>query len=655
MPISKLTSLPFPPPAVTPFSASGQGLVASVNQLIDKSVASLKSLPASPQTETVYNVIGFYAGSTVGGGRLVWQPSTSKSLHNGVTYYAPEAITAWNGTQADIATLLGWSGSGSGVWVRVGIESVLFEMAGAILDANPATGTGTDNTLSVNKCLATGLPVTFIKGFCKVTDRLNMVNNQIMSGSGRSASVFVISTDFNLSATGVVRLGTSEPGAQIRDVGFSFVQANQGVRANCTQYPWAIDASAIPRFILDNIRIEGAWNGVNATGNCGGASIGFMEIGALNVGMEVNGSLDFFHVNTLHFWPFGFTNKTTLLNGVYYDGVGTSLKYGLCDGADFGTISMFRTKMEITSSATAGISNDFGRIQLDGDGARLIISGGINSISQLYTTKSGASATNSIQVSAGITSITELTHIGSNPQTDFVVNGGALLISGGLISWLNSATTVATVSAGQLVIEGCKIRVNPTTVYTSNLAAQSSTGELVFQNNTFDLKTSGSGVAVSYATDVEGNYCLSNRLSGYTTSNPVAAALGVYQGTVSYIPVITGATVAGVGTYSVQDGKYTFMDDRTVFFSASITWSAHTGSGGTRISLPHNLADFGQRVPLSTYYADLTVGANREVGSFVGTSGNVLAVRALDPAGGVALEFFDTAGTINISGFYRRA
>lgn len=134
MPISKLTSLPFPPPAVPPFSASGQGLVASVNQLIDTSVASLKSLTTSPQTDTVYNVIGFYAGSTVGGGKLVWQPSASKSLHNGVTYYAPEAIAAWNGTQADIATLLSWSGSGSGVFSRALDDYISADMAGALGD-----------------------------------------------------------------------------------------------------------------------------------------------------------------------------------------------------------------------------------------------------------------------------------------------------------------------------------------------------------------------------------------------------------------------------------------------------------------------------------------------------------------------------------------
>lgn len=140
MPISKLTSLPFPPPPTPPFSASGQGLVASVNQLIDTSAASLKSLPSNPQTDTVYGVIGFYAGSTKGGGRLVWQSSASKSLHNGVTHYAPEAIAAWDGTQAGLPTLLNWTGTGSGCWVRSDLQGfVTPEMAGAAVGFDSAS------------------------------------------------------------------------------------------------------------------------------------------------------------------------------------------------------------------------------------------------------------------------------------------------------------------------------------------------------------------------------------------------------------------------------------------------------------------------------------------------------------------------------------
>lgn len=144
-----------------PLNSSGTQIRDTVNQLIDAHVSSLKSLPTSPQTDTVYNVIGFYAGSTVGGGKLVWLPSASKSLHNGVTYYAPEAIAAWNGTQADIATLLNWTGSGNGVFVRLLDGYVTPEMAGAVGDLL------TIDTASVQKAIDAGASMkvtTFLLG-----------------------------------------------------------------------------------------------------------------------------------------------------------------------------------------------------------------------------------------------------------------------------------------------------------------------------------------------------------------------------------------------------------------------------------------------------------------------------------------------------------
>lgn len=102
----------------------------------DKSVSHLKALPATPTSGVVYSVIGFYSGSTAGGGLFVFNPDGDKSTHNGVKAYAPEALQAWAGTQADIATLLNWTGVGSGVWVRILNGFVTPEMAGAVGDGS---------------------------------------------------------------------------------------------------------------------------------------------------------------------------------------------------------------------------------------------------------------------------------------------------------------------------------------------------------------------------------------------------------------------------------------------------------------------------------------------------------------------------------------
>ena len=162
MPISKLTSLPFPPPAVPPFSASGQGLVASVNQLIDTSVASLKSLPTNPQTDTVYSVIGLVSGSTIGGGFFVWSPSTSKTLNNGSNIVTPEAISAWDGTLANISQLISWTGTGTGCWVLLSsmFSPSALGMEGRVnLSELPETNFYITNNVSV-----ADLPVGWLQG-----------------------------------------------------------------------------------------------------------------------------------------------------------------------------------------------------------------------------------------------------------------------------------------------------------------------------------------------------------------------------------------------------------------------------------------------------------------------------------------------------------
>ena len=104
----------------------------NINELIDENVLvkgdvdSLKEnttlyngIKALPQIEgTILNVKGFYADTSVGGGQFYYDPLKDKTEHNGGTVIAPEALTAWDGSQGDLATLLDWTGSGSGCFVR---------------------------------------------------------------------------------------------------------------------------------------------------------------------------------------------------------------------------------------------------------------------------------------------------------------------------------------------------------------------------------------------------------------------------------------------------------------------------------------------------------------------------------------------------------
>lgn len=90
------------------------------DEIYARSVNSLKSLVAYTPTlidGQKFDVTGFYANTKVGGGVFTWDASRSKTEHNGGTVIAPEAITAWDGSQVNLSQLLNWTGAGGGCFV----------------------------------------------------------------------------------------------------------------------------------------------------------------------------------------------------------------------------------------------------------------------------------------------------------------------------------------------------------------------------------------------------------------------------------------------------------------------------------------------------------------------------------------------------------
>lgn len=185
-------------PGSTPASSGGTGvgawmLVSSVN---NQTVSHLKVLPSAPVAGVVYNVVSFYDGwaavSAVpsGGGPMVWNATLSKSTHNGVTHYSPESLSAWSGTQADIATLLNWSGSGSGVWVRVNISGAInVKMAGAVGDGTAIDTASVQAAVDVT-ALAGGSYALYVpEGVYKLSMPINMVTALRVYGDGCSPYV----------------------------------------------------------------------------------------------------------------------------------------------------------------------------------------------------------------------------------------------------------------------------------------------------------------------------------------------------------------------------------------------------------------------------------------------------------------------------------
>lgn len=104
-------------PSALTFSQMDGNLHRVETELNARYVDGIKNL--STTALTPQRVIGYYVGSSLGGGVFLWDATKSKTLHNGGTVIAPEAITAWDGTNANLSTILSWTGTGSGCFVRV--------------------------------------------------------------------------------------------------------------------------------------------------------------------------------------------------------------------------------------------------------------------------------------------------------------------------------------------------------------------------------------------------------------------------------------------------------------------------------------------------------------------------------------------------------
>jgi hypothetical protein len=121
-----------------------------------------------------------------------------------------------------------------------------------------------------------------------------------------------------------------------------------------------------------------------------------------------------------------------------------------------------------------------------------------------------------------------------------------------------------------------------------------------------------------------------------------------------FTPTAAGATTAGVGTYTVQDGFYTRIGNR-VIFNFRVAWTAHTGTGLLRLrGLPFASSSAGNsQTPVALRLNNLASPASTIVQGYVnlGTTEVVLESVAVagGPAGGLSM---DTAADVMVAGSY---
>lgn len=123
----------------------------------------------------------------------------------------------------------------------------------------------------------------------------------------------------------------------------------------------------------------------------------------------------------------------------------------------------------------------------------------------------------------------------------------------------------------------------------------------------------------------------------------------------TWVPVVYGTTTAGTGTYTAQSGYYNIIGE-ICFYTAYLSWSAHTGSGNIRISglpfvaktdaAPHTISG-------STYHSGLSLSAGYTLFVTTNNATDILSLKQVPSGGGTASDVpIDTSAFLIVSGFY---
>lgn len=152
-----------------------------------------------------------------------------------------------------------------------------------------------------------------------------------------------------------------------------------------------------------------------------------------------------------------------------------------------------------------------------------------------------------------------------------------------------------------------------------------------------------------------GNVSFINRTRGFKFSNVAVAdttTIDWYEeGT--FVPIVVGDGTAGSATYTEQNGRFQRIGNR-VYFTISVGWSAHTGTGNIAPiqGLPYASANVRQP-PLSIYNNGYTA-ASGTIQAFVGQALATVTVNQVTTTTGAAAALpLDTSCTdLRISGHY---
>jgi hypothetical protein len=476
-----------------------------------------------------------------------------------------------------------------------------------------AVGDGvTNDTAAFTAALATRKNVYVPQGVFLITDRLVVNPGQTLYGAGRQVSTIKVNATFNMAANSIIRLAIpGEEVTRLMDIEILCYQdPSTPNRAALIAYPPAVYADNCSRFEIDKVRIAGAIDGIIATGNCGGAFIGRLEVGCFGTGLKFDGALDFVRIESYHFWPFAYPSGNLVT--IYEDGTTVAAEFGHVDGLNIGSLTTYKGRVKFTSSNLtpigAALPACIANLQLDGEGAIYEHTGGNGvQVACCYSTKD-SSPTATLIVTNGRAEFGFFDLNAANTVTPILVNGGQLYINGGKLRNLLVAGKLAEVTSGTLSIRNSWFDV-PNNTRTVPYVEQSGTGILHVTSCTTTRHPGISGPLVKIGADLAGHTIIGNSFLGFTLDIATDSLLGAYGPnrckSSSFTPIVEFATNGDFNpTYAVQQGKYWYTENG-IAFDLRVEFSTNaysTSSGGFRVS--------GMPVPLTNDFdfGAITIG-----------------------------------------------
>lgn len=176
-----------------------------------------------------------------------------------------------------------------------------------------------------------------------------------------------------------------------------------------------------------------------------------------------------------------------------------------------------------------------------------------------------------------------------------------------------------------------------------------------FRNVDFVLDHSGSHSAAIFS--VIGPFCTNVKSTNYRsgdTRRGDSVGGGVAN---TFVPVAVGLSSAGVATYTFRSGLFE-RSGGWCYFTLTMTWTAHTGTGGLAIQgLPY-LADVNQNQMVPVYFDGLVVDAGvYQCVGWIANNSSQIQIRKCNVAGAAALQVQvdATVSELTITGCYKVA